>query len=748
MHRPLHVLMAVSVTILTNWAMFQASAAADEAAQRAALEQLYRITAKSPAWEDWQKRSGELPPDFAGMPSRLDLPDPLAPLDGGPGARITTPEAWTARRDQVKRDLLHWIFGTVPPAPDHLESQVLAEHRENGCTIRDVELRFGPDLKAHVWCRIMIPDGPGPFPVFLTQENHRSWAMIALQRGYLCCVYAGADTRDDTDSFLDAYPGYDWSRLTRRAWAGSRCIDYLLTLPQADGARIAITGHSRNGKQSLIAGALDDRIGVVISSSSGAGGSQPTRICGEQQFAEGIEMITRNFPEWFHPRWRFFIGHEDRLPVDLHDLVSLSAPRACLISVALNDSVESVWATEQMYRSVKPVFALFGAEDRFRILYRPGGHETWSTTIERYLDWCDVQFGRGRAEFPERLIYPHDWEDWREKSGVAFEASAYPESAGVTELGSRETTAAAVREMLGEAPAKAINPSHDYGKDAEHIQKLLKRDTPGARLQKINVVFGDYINAYVYLPERFNVEKADQKIPAVLWLHPVSGSHGYVMGYCYGQQPFQEIARAGYAVFCYDQIGFGRRIEEAEGFYARYPRWSLLGKMVRDAQSALDAIAALPYVDTSRIFVAGYGLGAMIGLHVCALDERPAALAAISPPAPFRVTGHAAPGGVWRWSLRDMLVPRMGFFVGDETRMPYDVDSLAAAFAPKPLCFFNAQLDWESPPALTATAMEAARPAYAAAGAGTALEQRVPEDYNHFAAEMQEAVIQWLGERD
>ncbi|MCL6431854.1 MAG: Eco57I restriction-modification methylase domain-containing protein, partial [Anaerolineae bacterium] len=103
--------------------------------------------------------------------------------------------------------------------------------------------------------------------------------------------------------------------------------DYLGTVPQADRLRIALTGHSRNGKQSLIAAALDERIALVISSSSGAGGAMPARYFSEQHLGEGIELLTRRFPDWFHPRLRFFVGREDRLPVDLHELVALK--RAC-----------------------------------------------------------------------------------------------------------------------------------------------------------------------------------------------------------------------------------------------------------------------------------------------------------------------------------------------------------------------------------------------------------------------------------
>ena len=38
------------------------------------------------------------------------------------------------------------------------------------------------------------------------------------------------------------------------------------------------------------------------------------------------------------------------------------------------------------------------------------GHETWPTVIEGYIDWCDKQFRRGKTAFPERLLYPHDWD--------------------------------------------------------------------------------------------------------------------------------------------------------------------------------------------------------------------------------------------------------------------------------------------------------------------------------------------------
>src|SRR5207245_11768645 len=49
-------------------------------------------------------------------------------------------------------------------------------------------------------------------------------------------------------------------------WDGMRALDYLLTRPDVDARRIAVTGTSGGGFQSLYLGALDERIGVVAPS--------------------------------------------------------------------------------------------------------------------------------------------------------------------------------------------------------------------------------------------------------------------------------------------------------------------------------------------------------------------------------------------------------------------------------------------------------------------------------------------------
>lgn len=717
---------------------------------REGLAELQAILPSSKEWEAWLETSGEFPPDFDALPDRAELPDLLGGTPDAPEDKIESADQWRQRREKTLDLLHHWILGSVPPPPAHVAAEILEERPESGALSRRVQLRFGPNNAAHLEVELLIPDGPGPFPVFMTQTNHRGWALIALRRGYLACVYAGCDDHDDTDSFLEAYPGYDWSRLCRRAWAAARCVDYLATVPQAAMAQIAITGHSRNGKMSLMAAAMDERIAVVISSSSGAGGSLSARYYNDLHFGEGIESITRRFPEWFHPRWRFFVGREHKLPVDLPDLVAMSAPRPCLLSIAVNDGVEATWAMEKTYLAVKPVYALHGAEDRLRILWRYGGHETWPTVIERYLDWCDVQFGRGEYPFPERLIHPHDWAAWAARATPAFDVNALSTRPWDAMPASREAWESrkeeirnAVEAMLGQAPPAAYSPIGAYGREPAHIEAMLGRGSVSAALEKHDLMFGEYINADVYYPE--GLAESGQRHPAVLWLHPWSSPHGYAAAYRRDFHAYQSLALAGYPVFCFDLPGFGRRIEEVEGFHIRYPNWSLLGQMVRDARAALDVMTELPYVAPEQIYVVGYGLGAMVAVHLAALDERPAGYALVCAPPPFRLdTDLPRTGGIRRWAQVQMILPQLGYFVGREDRAPYDVDELLGCIAPRPLLLVTPTLDREAPLDLMRPAAEHVAAVYAMLGAQEAFSHKIPVAYNHFDNTMQQRVIAWL----
>jgi len=309
-------------------------------------------------WEAWLARTGELPPDFESMPSNNFLPDPLVRIDGTTTTPITTMEQWAQQRTWIRSEMERWVYGKMPPAPDNLRAVVTGTHREGRVTVREVRLEFGPDHRGILHVHLFIPDGKGPRPVFLTNQPETGcWIHPAIRRGYIACVYDATDPRfganDDSDKFIDVYPDYDFACIARWSWAAMRAVDYLYTLPEVDANKIGITGHSRNGKQAVLAAAFDERIGAVVGSSGTTGECLPWRYCTLDYWGTGsIESITGgpHNTHWFHPRLRYFAGREDKLPVDQNHLMALVAPRGLMMYAAYSEHEGNCFGYEQAYR--------------------------------------------------------------------------------------------------------------------------------------------------------------------------------------------------------------------------------------------------------------------------------------------------------------------------------------------------------------------------------------------------------------
>jgi len=750
----------------------QAGSSADDLKKRRAyLEELLSViqpenpergavTRLDSTWRDWLARTGELPPDFDRLPSIPFLPDPLVLDQGGRNIPVTSLEQWQDKREWIKQQVKHWITGTFPQPPGNIEAEVLKEENYGGAVSRTVELSFGPGGKARLTLELLIPPGDGPFPVFMTQWNHRGWALVALRRGYIGCVYAGADARDDTEGYADIwYPEYDFTRLMRRAWGAHRAVDYLYTLPFVDRDKIALTGHSRNGKQSLMAAAFDERITAVISSSGGTGAEDPYRYTSDKFDNETISEITTWFPYWLHPRLRFFIGREHKLPVDQNLLMALVAPRGLLLSSAITEHQGNPWGIEQNYRCLGRVYRFLKAENKLALRLRHGRHGTSARDIEAYCDFFDFVFGRNTIEPPRDLYYNYTFHRWRELSGENVNLADYPERETEELLLSPEgrniesPRAWQVKKqeihqrlawVLGDEPAGGKNPGPrqvSQRQKEDYLGNVISRPEASEKMGRAVIgpyaSFGDYLYGNLYYPP-----ERQGKLPVVLFLH----EYAYPTGFARRIEPFfQMLVDRGFAVFAFDMIGFGTRIQEGTSFYERYPHWSKMGRMVADASAAVEVLQGLDFIDSSRIYAAGYSLGATMGLISASLDKRIAGVASVCGFSPMRTAGpQEGIEGIRVYSHLHGLIPRLGFFVENERRVPVDFEEILACIAPRPLLVVAPVLDRDAVPAHVKDAVSRVAKLYRLLGAESNLTFSAPRDYSRFTEQRQQEVADWL----
>src|SRR4051812_31742183 len=392
------------------------------------------------------------------LPARPELPDPLIMLDG---TKVTTKEQWeTKRKPELKSLFQHYMYGRLPPTPTRQSySELFRDEKALGgkATLSEVKITFEePSLSHPIHVLFVVPNSVTKPPVFvgmnfcgnhtLLDDSHihlpevwcrntcpgvvneratdkgrggqkELWNIdLIIDRGYaLACFYSGdvdPDTADMSDGLGPAFykPGQttpaadDAGTIMLWAWGFHRLVDFVTDSAsnEVDPKRIAVVGHSRNGKTALLAGAFDERIRVVIPLQAGCGGTAPSRTSDTR--AESVKRINTSFPHWFCGNFKVFNDDPARLPFDQHCLIALCAPRPVLVP----NAEEDLWANPsgqfEMLQAASPVYRLLGVEglsadakpelnklidSRLGYFIRPGKHAMTRADWEVFLTYGD-----------------------------------------------------------------------------------------------------------------------------------------------------------------------------------------------------------------------------------------------------------------------------------------------------------------------------------------------------------------------
>jgi dienelactone hydrolase len=723
-----------------------------------------------PIWDYWLKTTGELPPDFDRLETSAIPPDLLKFRNG---RTVDTPRDWEKRRQEILQDLEQYMFGKWPPPPSRTVIRYdKASPADNGKYIRqNAQVFYSPSGKmldyldkttvynsldysnffaASLGVELYIPSGKGPFPSIIELGPAREQAspqdIERVKRGYIVCRF----NRKDADFAAGVYREYECNQLEWWAYAASRCVDLICSREDTDKSKIAVAGHSRGGKTALIAALMDERISAVINShpGTGAGSFNIWRYAGDKFGGETLENSTRRFPYWNNPRMRFFIGRENKLPVDNHSLLAMIAPRPCLMGTGERDAVGEVWGDHQCYNAVKEVYRLLGHEQNLGFYASPGAHEVTPVMIDAYLDWLDIQFGRKPGPFRDQFTYTYSFEKWKNIKGENSDINKFPEKD--------------LNDILKAPDGKEIKTPADWEKKADHIRqqiKLITGELPaydkieqvtlenerksGNDLLKAEIKFDEKLIAHLTWPAG-----AKEKIPAVIYLHAYLDANGYnwSRGYGYSTSVGERLAQAGFLAVEFDQFGYGQRNRDCGmEFCEQNPDISALGVMLTDVSRIIDGLCLLGQVDKERIMVSGYSLGGMVGLYAAAFDNRIKAVASACGFGSIRMDVHGnQTEGIKRYSHLRPTLPRLGLFLGNEKRIPFDFHELLALIAPRQVFILAPKFDQDWFYEDVEICYSQAAEIFRLFGKEGSIVLSSPDDFNRYPPEYQEQVNNWL----
>ena len=535
-----------------------------------------------------------------------------------------TLDAWNRDRATLRENLRR-AWGDWPATPAAPQPKILGELRRDGYRIEKLIFQTLPGL--WMTANAYVPDRPGKLPAVLCVHGHwrgakqdpvvQSRCLGLAKLGFFVLVVDafGAGERAVSKP-LGEYHG-DMTAATLfpvglplsglQVYENMRAVDYLLTRPEVDGARLGITGASGGGNQSMYAGAFDERFKAVVPVCS-VGNYQAylgTACC----MCEVVPGALRFTEEW--------------------GILGLVAPRALMVISATRDSFQfSVGEATKSLALTDKIFQLHGQPQNLRHAIFESPHAYNQPMREAMYGWMSKHLlGHGdgspipepafTTEDPETLrCFPGDTrpEDWltipkfAHQHGRQLLARKTPPtnpSAWQLEVESSRKTLADLLQIRATIPVTSTTPARlpDTGTTAPHrtllttepgiqISVRTPQPKPGpARQTAIVLQFDDAQSA--------QTNALANALAA--HFHP----------------SFLNLRATGPLAPANDRIGRAPDHNTAE--WSLWLGRPLLGQWVIDIRAHLDALAPKP---SDNLILIGVGPAGIVALAAAALDSR------------------------------------------------------------------------------------------------------------------------------
>lgn len=590
------------------------------------------------------------------------------------GRATASPTALASYRAEI-RAAVRGFYGDLSAgaaAPPPLVTPV-SVFAHPGFRVENVRFESWPGWEVNA--SVFVPAGTGPFPVVIcpcghgpkTQAPHQLPPAYFARAGYLAITFDPpmfGEKAAGNNHFNDGVRDYLIGRTSSRYFISDaiRCIDYAATRADADLSRgVAMTGVSGGGTTTTFAALLDDRI-VVIGPA-----------CCVTPLADlDITQCYCGCPET-HPFGRYAAG------IDEVDLLCAAAPTPCMLMAGAKDPVFRIEDTRRLAELAAGFYAASGVSERFVFSVDPGDHDyppEQARAFTRFMNrWLRGEPDRAVPELPDAAfamlpddeLRCHPRADVNMLTLVAAEADALAAARDRSRAAVRRA-AAAVAGVTGPAAAPEAEVGAPFRVWTHDWRPVMLRPAPG-----------------IELPATLLTAHAAGPRPAILHLDDagrhrllhrqgcLSAAMRFLGG---GDRPVLNLLTVDLrgwgdtapAMYPYEMAGWGS-VDRYLAYATAALGDPIMAMRIRDALSALAWLRARPEVDQDGIVVTGCGVGAIVALHIAAIDAELAGVVAWEGLSSFRSLIAAE---LYPWPA-DAFLPN--------ALKHYDLPDLAAAAA-------------------------------------------------------------------
>ena len=538
--------------------------------------------------------------------------------------------AWRALRPRIDRDFRQALGLQELPARTPLNARILRVHHLDGYILENLvfESRPGFSVPANLY---RPRDRAGKLPAVLAPIGHYLAAgkaasenqalCIQLARlGFVVLTYDAIGHGERVAAGNNHHEaGYALLPLGQTVsgwmvWDSMRAIDYLLTRPDVDPARIGITGNSGGGLNTLFTSAIDHRVKAAAIVGYTVQFNNWIKYGGPHCTCTYLPAMYRSM-EWF-------------------SIAGLIAPRAVLMMQGERDGIFPISGARKAGHATEALYNLLGYPNLARFDEIPGQPHLYSPPFrERMYGWMLHHLtGKGRGEnVAESDVRPLPESDPRLLC-----------DAGGTLMASVPGVVKLAREMADRAVAALPEGGSPEVRKAARFLTAKLVQSPDAKPHNLEPrslqttkIEGGILEKVLFLSEIGN------PIPGLLW-RPDSARGVIVIAHEGGKAMVAEsgmvepLLKNGYAVLAVDVRGRGETLGRvgdrrdnnyhfvSNGIAFDRP---VAGRRAFDLKRAVDFIERRPELSGKPVFLAGLGGDALAALLATADDSRIAGVA-------------------------------------------------------------------------------------------------------------------------